>query len=74
MENTQSILGILAVVRDVVVVLGLVGAAGLAVWMLPWSDADLDATRGDLRAVRSRLLGLPNTQASIGQVLERAAA
>ena len=74
MENSSAILGMLEIVRDLVVVVGLVGTAGLAVWMLPWSDADLDATQGELRAMGRRISGKGDAGVSAVRILERVAA
>ena len=73
-ENAESVVGMLIVARDAVVVFGMVGAAGLAMWMLPWSNADLDETEGDLRALWGRFFGHKEDRVGSGQSAERVAA
>jgi hypothetical protein len=74
MENTESVIGIFDMMRDMVVIGGLLGLAGLAVWMLPWSDADLDNVQGELRSFGQRLKGKPPAGPRVGVPASKLAA
>lgn len=40
----------------VILTIGLLGGAALALWQLPWSDDELRRAQGDIGEVRARLM------------------
>lgn len=43
---------------------GLVGGAALAIWQLPWSEAELREADGDARRLAARVAAAPRARAA----------
>jgi hypothetical protein len=70
----MSYLLVVDTVLTAMLVVSLLVAAGCAAWVLPWTDAELDATTEAVRAGWTRLSGaLPRRTADLAMALDLAA-